>query len=84
MSKAVEIFLDGLRKQSFSVILSLGGLFCLGWWSFREKTSCETAIASLQISMDSCAASRERLAIKVARLEEKIQALEARPAVRKR
>ena len=37
MAKATEIFLDGLRKQSFSVILTLAGLAALGWWNLRER-----------------------------------------------
>ena len=83
MSQAASIFLDALRKQSFSVILTLAGLVALGWWNLEQKSDCESAIAKLDIEMDSCAAHRQALSVEVARLRERINVLASAP-VRKR
>lgn len=83
MTKATEIFLDGLRKQSFSVVLTLAGLGVLGWWNLRQKSECDTAIAGMKMEMDSCSARREILSIEVARLRERVNVL-AELSVRKK
>lgn len=84
MAKATEIFLDGLRKQSFSVVLTLAGLIGLGWWNMRERADCQASISALEIEMDSCAAKREAMSIEVARLREKINVLASVEPRRKR
>lgn len=84
MAKATEIFLDGLRKQSFSVILTLAGLAALAWWNLRERADCQASISALEIEMDSCAAKREAMSIEVARLREKLDLLASAESPRRK
>jgi hypothetical protein len=83
MQQATQVFFDGLRKQSFSVVLTLAGLVALGWWNLRERSECQSSIAALEIEMDSCTSQRLSMAIEVARLRERVNVL-AEKSVRKR
>lgn len=77
MQEAIKIFLESLRKQSFSVVLTLAGLVCLGWWNVEQKGECDTAIAGLQIQVDSCRSRREALLVEVSALRERVNVLAA-------
>lgn len=83
MQQATTVFLEGLRKQSFSVVLTLAGLIALGWWNLSERKACQGAITALEIEMDSCAAHRLLLSVEVARLRERVNVLASVPARKK-
>jgi hypothetical protein len=83
MTEAIKIFLESLKRQSFSVILTLAGILALGWWNLRLESNCQSDIAALQIKADSCAAQRVILSMEVARLRERINVL-AETSVRKK
>lgn len=83
MTEALKIFLESLRKQSFSVILTLAGVLALGWWNLRERSECQSSIAALEIEMDSCTSQRHALAVEVARLRERVNVLASASARKK-
>jgi len=83
MSQATTVFFEGLRKQSFSVVLTLAGLVALGWWNVRERSECQASIAALEIEMDSCTSQRLAMAIEVARLRERVNVLASAPVRKK-
>lgn len=83
MNQAMLVFLDGLRRQSFSVVLTLAGLLALGWWNLIERRSCQNAITALEIEMDSCSAHRLLLSVEVGRLRERVNLLSSVPARKK-
>lgn len=75
MTEATKIFLGSLKNQSFSVILTLVGLVALTWWHMRYEEKMDGVVSSLTEQVRTCDTERTALAIEVARLTEKFNAL---------
>lgn len=83
MSQATALFLDGLRKQSFSVILTVAGLVGLGWWNLHREGKFEQQIEELRTEIKTCQSQKEMLLAEVSRLDERVKQIASAP-VRKR
>ena len=58
-----KIFLDALRKQSFSLILTVIGLGGLAWWNVEYKREMSAIVTALDAQVKVCSEKREALAV---------------------
>ena len=82
-----DIFLSSLRKQSFSLILTVMGLAGLGWWNLDYKREMNAKVAGLENSVSQCNEKRMELAAEAAALRQQVNYLALQvesPARRKR
>jgi cell division protein FtsB len=84
MQQAANVFLEGLRKQSFSVILTLAGLCGLGWWSVDQQRGCSEQIEGLREEIRDCQERREALVAQVSELRVKVDILSEFKEARKK
>lgn len=75
MPELVKIFLDALRKQSFSLILTVIGLGGLAWWNVEYKREMSAIVTALDAQVKVCSEKREALAVEAAALREKVNIL---------
>ena len=82
-----DIFLSSLRKQSFSLILTVMGLAGLGWWNLDYKREMNAKVAGLENSVSQCNEKRMELSAEAAALRQQVDYLTLQveaPARRKR